>query len=183
MARAKRRAVFLDRDGTVIYDVGYPRDPQQVRLLPGVGEALRKLKEQGLLLVLVSNQSGIGRGLVTVEQAEQVHQEFVSRLAEYDIQLDAAYYCPHAPEDQSRCRKPSPEMLLQAAKELDLDLARSFMVGDKASDVEAGKRAGCQTILLSTKPVLNELDPTPNEVAGSWPEVVQRILGRAGAGG
>ncbi len=175
--------MFLDRDGTLIYDVGYPRDPRQVQLLPGAGQALKKLKEQGFLLVLVSNQSGIGRGLVTAEQAEQVHQEFLSQLERYGVQLDAVYYCPHAPGEQNRCRKPSPAMLLQAAKELDLDLTRSFMVGDKASDVEAGKRAGCQTVLLSTKPVLDELDPMPDEVAGSWPEVVQCILGRSGARG
>ena len=181
MGKANRRAVFLDRDGTVMYDVGYPRDPQQVRLLPGVGEALAKLRKRGFSLVLVSNQSGVGRGMVTVKQAEQVHRQAISSLAEYGVQFDAAYYCPHAPEEQCGCRKPSPEMLLLAAKELDLDLARSFMVGDKPSDIEAGKRAGCRTILLTVNPTLSGLDPMPDHAAADWTEVLWHILSHVGA--
>lgn len=179
MPNYSRRAVFFDRDGTLIYDAGYLKDPQQVRLLPGVGRALATLKEHGFLLVLVSNQSGIGRGLVTVEQAEQVHSQVVSDLAEYGIQLDAVFYCPHAPEEQCSCRKPSPGMLLRAAGELDLDLARSFMIGDKASDIEAGKRAGCRTILLTANSV-PALDPTPDYITADWSEVVRYILNSIG---
>ena len=181
MAKADGWAVFLDRDGTVIYDVGYPRDPQQVRLLPGVGEALAKLRKQGFRLVLVSNQSGIGRGMVAWKEAEQVHRQVVSNLAEYGVYLDGAYYCPHAPEEQCGCRKPSPEMLLRAAEELDLDLAHSFVVGDKPSDVEVGKRAGCRTILLAASPMPSGLDPAPDHVAADWPEVLQHILSHIGA--
>jgi D-glycero-D-manno-heptose 1,7-bisphosphate phosphatase len=176
MAKADGRAVFLDRDGTVIHDVGYPRNPRQVRLLPGVGEALSKLRKHGFLLILVSNQSGIGRGLVMAEEAEQVHRRVIASLLEYDVELDAVYYCPHAPKERCRCRKPSPEMLLRAAKEFALDLARSFMVGDKLSDIEAGKRAGCRTILLTATPLPSGLNTAPHEVAADWSEVLQHIL-------
>src|SRR5205809_175870 len=112
MANAKGRAVFLDRDGTLIVDPGYLRDASQVRLLAGAGEALAQIQKQGFALVVVSNQSGIGRGLITSEEAEQVHQALVARLADFGVRLDAAFYCPHAPAEQCRCRKPSPEMFL-----------------------------------------------------------------------
>jgi histidinol-phosphate phosphatase family protein len=170
-----QRAVFLDRDGTIIYDVGYPRDPRQIRLLPRVGGALARLRRQGFSLVLISNQSGIGRGVLTLEETERVHRQVVSSLAEYGVGLDAAYYCPHAPEEQCRCRKPSPEMLLRAARELGLDLSRSFMVGDKPSDIEAGKRAGCRTILLTSNPVSSGFDPVPDDIASDWSEVLTFI--------
>jgi D-glycero-D-manno-heptose 1,7-bisphosphate phosphatase len=181
MNRTNRRAVCLDRDGTVIYDAGYPRDPRRVRLLPGAGAALAELKRQGFLLVLVSNQSGIGRGLLTLDEAEQVHRQVVSVLAEFGVDFDAAYYCPHAPEERCRCRKPSPQMLLRAAEELDFDLARSFMVGDKPSDIAAGKEAGCRTILLAAHAPAGGCDPAPDDTAADWPEVLGRILQRWGA--
>ena len=187
MAKPNGRAVFLDRDGTIILDHGYLKEARQVCLLAGACEALAKIKAYGFALVLVSNQSGIGRGLITPQQADQVHQAFVERLAEHGVRLDAVFYCPHTPAEGCRCRKPSPEMFLRAAGELDLDLARSFMVGDQATDMEAGKRAGCQTILLSTAPG----DPAeaaapdtgesiqfqrPDEVAHDWTEVVRHLL-------
>jgi D-glycero-D-manno-heptose 1,7-bisphosphate phosphatase len=142
------RAVFMDRDGTVIVDVGYPRRPDDVQLLPDALAGLRRLSELGLKLVLISNQSGVGRGLVSPEEAAAVHERFVRELERGGVHLDGAYYCPHAPSDACSCRKPSPEMLERAARELDLDLASSFMVGDRESDLEAGRRAGCKTILL-----------------------------------
>lgn len=144
-------AVFLDRDGTLIEDVGYPRDPEEVRLLPGVPAALRRLAAAGLRLVVVSNQSGIGRGLIRTEEASAVHDRLVAHLGGQGIVLDGAKYCPHAPGEGCDCRKPAPGMLLDAAAELDLDLGSSFMIGDKQSDVEAGRRAGCRaTVLLAT---------------------------------
>jgi histidinol-phosphate phosphatase family protein len=181
MNRADRRAVCLDRDGTVIEDVGYPRDPGEVWLLPGAGEALAELRRQGFLLILVSNQSGIGRGLVTRDEAEQVHRQVVSALAKFGVRLDGAYYCPHAPEERCPCRKPSPQMLLRAAEEFAFDPSRSFMVGDKPSDVAAGKQAGCRTILLTAHVPAEGCDPAPDETAADWPEVLGRILQHRGA--
>lgn len=175
MRRGELRAVFLDRDGTIVYDVGYPRDPRRIRLLPGVGFALGELKRDDFCLVLVSNQSGVGRGILTSEEVEAVHRQVVSRLREYGVQLDAAYYCTHAPEAQCRCRKPSPCMLFQAAEELGLNLAHSFMVGNEPSDIEAGPRAGCRTILLLGNPVAWELDPAPDHIARDWTGVLEYI--------
>jgi D-glycero-D-manno-heptose 1,7-bisphosphate phosphatase len=175
----KRPALFLDRDGTIIRDVGYPREPAQVELLPGVNEALRELAGRGFLLVLVSNQSGVGRGLVTPEEAERVHARVVERLAERGVRLDASYYCPHAPGDACRCRKPSPEMLLRAAERLGISRGESFMIGDKPSDVEAGLRAGCRTVLLAAGPQAGAFSSQPHYVAADWPGVLCCILNHA----
>jgi D-glycero-D-manno-heptose 1,7-bisphosphate phosphatase len=176
MRSLQRRALFLDRDGTLIVDVGYPRDPGQVRLLPHAGTALRQLQEHGFALVVVSNQSGIGRGLVSREEAVQVHARTVALLVEQGVRLDAAQYCPHAPEEGCACRKPSPEMVRSAARELLLDLSASFFVGDKASDIAAGHRAGCRTIFLvgGTEPVPERVEA--DFVARDWREVADWIL-------
>ncbi len=136
-----RRALFLDRDGTLIVDVGYPSEPARVELIAGAAEALRSMSRDWLLVV-ISNQSGIGRGLVTPEQATAVHDRFVAAFAEAGVAFAAFYYCPHAPEANCACRKPAPGMLLDAAEELGIDLASSIVIGDKASDVEAGRAAG-----------------------------------------
>ncbi len=143
------RAVFLDRDGTVIVDRGYLADHGQgVELLPGAGEALARLSKAGFQLVIISNQSGVGRGLCDQTAVTAQNRRLRELLAEFQVEPAAEKFCPHTPEDKCRCRKPSPEMLLQAARELDIDLTRSYMVGDKESDVEAGQRAGCRTVLL-----------------------------------
>ncbi len=144
-----RRAVFLDRDGTIIHDRGYPRDPALVELLPGAAHGLTLLRERGLLLVVVSNQSGLARGLVTAAEAEAVHRRFLECLAEQGIALDGVYYCPHGPDEGCACRKPAPGLILRAAEEFGIDLSLSFMTGDKTSDVEAGLRAGCTSILFN----------------------------------
>jgi rfaE bifunctional protein nucleotidyltransferase chain/domain len=173
--RGSRPAVFLDRDGTLIEDMDYPRDPKEVRLLPGCAAALATLKNRGFALVVVSNQSGIGRGLILPEQAEAVHRRFAELLAENGVEADAVYYCPHAPEEECACRKPSPEVLLRAARELDLCLQKSFMVGDKSSDVEAGQRAGCRAILLRDGSYVTYCGTSPDRVAANWDEVLQYV--------
>ncbi len=174
MGRAGRPAVFLDRDGTLIDDVGYPRDPDQVRLLPGVGTALIQLQSLGFLLVIVSNQSGVGRGMITPEEARAVHEQVISELAANGVQLDGAYYCPHSPDNNSPCRKPEPGMLRQAAEDLGINLSRSFMIGDKLSDVEAGKQAGCWTILFGHS-LSSPAKVAPDYVATDWDAVVAYI--------
>lgn len=149
------KAVFLDRDHTVINDPGYLADPAGVRLMPGAIMALRGLMGAGYKLVVVTNQSGVARGLLTEETLEKIHQEMRRQLEQGGVKLDGVYYCPFHPEGlvekyrrESELRKPQPGMLLQAAKELDLDLAASWMIGDSPRDIEAGRRAGCKTILL-----------------------------------
>lgn len=154
-----RRALFLDRDGTLIVDVGYPRDPALVEPLPGAVEALRDL-QRDWLLVIVSNQSGIARGLITPDEARAVHERVVELFAAGGVTFAGAYYCPHGPDHGCRCRKPAPGMLLDAARELDIELAASVMIGDKPSDVECGRAAGC---------------PMSLRFDGSWIELVARL--------
>ena len=153
----KATAVFLDRDGTIIEAHGYINDPNQVRLIPGAADAILRLSEGGHLVVLVSNQSGIARGLLDDETLSRVHGRLEELLREEGVSLDRAYYCPYldGPEAKvdayrrdSELRKPKPGMLLQAARELNIDLSRSWVIGDSPCDVEAGLRAGCRTILI-----------------------------------
>ena len=154
----KRPAVFLDRDGTIIQDTGYVDSPDKVRLTPGAASAIRRFREAGYRVVLVSNQSGVARGLFDEKTLERVHGRVETLLKTEGASLDAAYYCPYldGPEAtverfrmQSELRKPAPGMLLKAANENELDLATSWMIGDSERDVEAGRRAGCRTILLA----------------------------------
>lgn len=166
-------ALFFDRDGTLIDDVGHIRDPTQVRLLAGAAAALREVRKAGFFLVLVSNQSGIARGLVSRGEAAAVHRRVVAELALAAVDLDDARYCPHAPDAGCACRKPAPGLLLAAAHELGVDLAASFMVGDKDSDVEAGRRAGCRSIRFAP----DGADGGDGvAVARSWDEVVDLVL-------
>jgi D-glycero-D-manno-heptose 1,7-bisphosphate phosphatase len=137
-----RRALFIDRDGALVADVGYPRDPALVEPLPGAIDVLRGLSAR-FALVIVSNQSGIGRGLITEIEARAVHDRVIDVFARAGIRFAGAYYCPHAPDAGCACRKPAPGLLLDAARELGIDLAGSVMLGDKASDVAAGQAAGC----------------------------------------
>ena len=143
-----QRAVFFDRDGTLMAEAHYCGDPEQVRVYAGVSEGLRRLKEAGFRTLIVTNQSGIGRGLITEAQYRSVQAELIAQIGEGLI--DASYFCPDAPGKPSRCRKPEPGMVLDAAAEFDIDLAGSFVVGDKAADVECGRRAGVRTILVLT---------------------------------
>jgi len=147
------RAVFLDRDHTIIEDPGYISDPAGVKLLPGADLAIKALRQAGYLAVVVTNQSAVARGLVTEETLEKIHGEMRRQLAAGGAHLDALYYCPFHPEGtvepyakDSDLRKPQPGMLLKAASDLDIDLAASWIVGDSPRDVEAGQRAGCRTI-------------------------------------
>ncbi len=150
-------AVFLDRDGTVIEDPGYLNHPDQVKLLAGAGEAIREMQQLGFKTVVVSNQSGVARGIVTEEMLEQIHERLRSLLASLGASLDGIYYCPYHPEGilpkyrrDSDWRKPKPGMLLAAAQEMDIDLKSSWMIGNSQADIDAGRSAGCRTILINT---------------------------------
>jgi D-glycero-D-manno-heptose 1,7-bisphosphate phosphatase len=149
---AGRRAVFFDRDGTLIVDHGYLSSASQVEFVPDAVAVLQTLREHGFLLVVVSNQSGIGRGILTDDEAAAVDQRFQELLASSNISLDGIYYCPHAPEAGCDCRKPKPGLLRCAAEDLGIILAESYMVGDKISDCEAGRRAGCRPVRLGDAP-------------------------------
>ena len=150
-----KRAVFLDRDNTLLEDPGYISDPSLVRLLPGVELALKSLAHAGYKLVVITNQSGIARGMLTEETLDKIHAEMRRQLSDSGVNIDAIFYCPYHPEGtveqfahESELRKPKPGMLLKAAKQLDIDLSASWMVGDSPRDIEAGLRAGCRTVRL-----------------------------------
>jgi D-glycero-D-manno-heptose 1,7-bisphosphate phosphatase len=140
-------AVFVDRDGTIMRDADYCSDPKQVEIFPGVPSAMRRLKAAGYKLIVITNQSGIGRGFFTLNQYQAVEAE-VSRQVHGLI--DATYFCPDVPGQRSSCRKPEPGMVLQAAREHHVDLRRSFFVGDKESDVECGQNADLRTVRVRT---------------------------------
>lgn len=144
----KMRAVFLDRDGTINGDLPYSPDPEKMNILPGVIQALVSLKEHGWLLVVVSNQSGVGRGYFGLDELYRFQESIEAELSMSGVRLDGFYFCPHTPADSCGCRKPEPGLLLQASREMGIDLAQSWMVGDKVSDVLAGWRAGCRSILI-----------------------------------
>ena len=184
------KAVFLDRDHTLIDEPSYLTDPSAVRLLPAVETALRILREAGYKLIVVTNQSAIARGLLTVEGLQAVHDEMSRQLEERGARLDAIYYCPFHPEGtveayarESEDRKPRPGMLLRAAKEHDLDLTASWMVGDSPRDIEAGQRAGCRSIrvrLSREEAAKEDEDVQADFVVRNLLEAAHTILREAG---
>ena len=153
------KAIFLDRDDTLIEDPGYINDPEQVKLLDGVPEALIQLKALGYKLIVVTNQSAVAHGIVTEKALGEIHERLKQLLVDKNAFLDRIYYCPYHPEGvvpkyckESNSRKPSPGMLLKAADEMDIDLGQSWCVGNSSRDIEAGLRAGCKTILIDMPP-------------------------------
>jgi D-glycero-D-manno-heptose 1,7-bisphosphate phosphatase len=148
----KRRAVFLDRDGTVLVAVAYLHQPELVRLVPGAAGALQRLKSQGWLRILVTNQSGVARGMFSLDDVAAVNRRMLDLLRDGGADLEGIEICPHHPDHTGPCdcRKPAPGMLKRAAKRLDIDLARSWMIGDRLDDLEAGRVLGLRTILVRT---------------------------------
>ena len=174
--RGVEKAIFLDRDGTLIRDVGYCSKAGDVELLEGVGKLLPKLKAAGFMLVIVTNQSGIGRGYFTEEDFWSVQHELEKQLGAGVI--DATYFCTDTPQNESERRKPNPGMLLEAAQELSIDLKQSYMVGDKVSDTQAGIRAGVRaTILYGSDAERGPAESDATFVAKDFHEVVEFILG------
>jgi D,D-heptose 1,7-bisphosphate phosphatase len=151
-----RKAIFIDKDGTLIKDVPYNVDPELIVLEPYAGKAMQLFQEQGFMLVVVTNQSGIARGYFREEQLAGVQQKINALLGEYKVQFDGFFYCPHHPEGtifpyaiDCHCRKPNPGMLQTAAAQLGIDLKQSWMIGDILHDIEAGNQAGCRSLLIN----------------------------------
>jgi D-glycero-D-manno-heptose 1,7-bisphosphate phosphatase len=178
-----RRFVVLDRDGTVIVERHYLSDPGQVELLSGAGSGLRRLAELGLGLVLVTNQSAIGRGFFDQPRLKLVHSRLRELLEAERVRLDGIYFCPHTPADECACRKPRPGMIETAAEELDFDLRRCFVVGDNECDVALGRHVGATTILVRTgygAQVAAEGKVDPDYVVDDLDEaalVIERLVG------
>ncbi len=183
------KAIFLDRDNTIIEDPGYINNPDQVKLLEGAPEVLSSLKALGYKLVVVSNQSGVARGIVTEETLGQIHKRLEQLLAENGVSLDRIYYCPYHIDGvipkyrkDSDWRKPNPGMLLAASRDMDIDLKESWMVGDTPGDIEAGARVGCRTIMLAGRTHEQKLQPgapAPDYKAVNLKEVVNIIKMKA----
>jgi len=183
--RPVRRALFVDRDGTLNPDLHYLRDADRLELFRGVGAALRLVREHGELVVCVTNQSGIERGLYTYEDVERIHQRLNELLGPSGARVDAFYYCPHAPEHGCSCRKPGTELFERAGSELGIDLASSAIVGDRLVDIEAGRRLGLLTALVRTPGHEAEVDAELSRAqvvadlsADTFPGAVARVLAR-----
>jgi len=179
----RRQFVVLDRDGTIIVDHDYLSDPRQIELLPGAVRGLRLLLKMGLGLVVLTNQSAVGRGFFDEAQLDLVHRQLRELLKAEGVQVEGIYFCPHTPEDNCSCRKPNPGLIERAAKELDFDLQASFVVGDKPADIEMGRRVRATTFLVRTGYGSESVsDPTVNPdyvVDDLWvaAQMIQRVVG------
>ena len=185
MNEYSRKAVFIDKDGTLIPNIPYNIDPGRITIEDETIEGLRILKDEGFLFIVISNQSGIAKGYFKEMDLEQVWNKISALLQRHEISIDAFYYCPHEPNGiveqyavECDCRKPLPGMILKAASQLKIDLSQSWMIGDILNDVEAGNRAGCSTILIDngneTEWQMSE-ERTPAFIAGNILEAAVHI--------
>jgi histidinol-phosphate phosphatase family protein len=146
----KNKAVFLDRDGTIAYDVPYCSKPEDFKLMPAVADAIKLLNENNYKVVIITNQSGVARGYFTEETLARIHQKMRDDLEKQGAKVDAIYYCPHHPDEKCVCRKPNIALFQKAIKDLDINANFSSMVGDMPLDIQAGKALGCKTVLVNT---------------------------------
>ncbi len=177
--RMKQKAIFLDKDGTLVPDIPYNRDVRKITLEKNVIPGLSLLETRGYVLVVISNQPGIAMGCLDENDISAIKEKITYLLLSNDIHVRAFYICPHGREDHCDCRKPMPGLLYRAAAELDIDLRNSWMIGDILNDVEAGNRAGCNTILIDNGNETQwEKGPfrTPVKIAGDLKEAAEFIL-------
>lgn len=170
---AKNRAVFLDRDGTLIRDAVYIQNPEDLEWMPGTLQALRQFRESGYLLIIVTNQSGIGRGFFSEREVDAIHARMREDAAREGVAFDGIYFCPHVPTDGCDCRKPAIGLILDAVQEHAIDLQHSWFIGDACSDIEAGTKAGMRTVRLgSVEPCM----PAPTYYCETIDLAVSRVL-------
>ena len=179
----KNKAVFVDRDGTINVDGPYLADPDKFEMYPGVGEGIKKLKENGFKIIVITNQSGIARGYFTEDDLAKVHDKMKKEFQKFNVELDGIYYCPHHPDGNCNCRKPKTELFEKAIKEHDIDVKKSYTVGDKIQDVEAGKKIGVKTILIPVSNtseeivgLKNRVEYSPDYIADDFANAVEWIL-------
>ncbi len=180
------KAVFLDRDGTLNKDRGYVHRVEDLELYKAVPSALRMLMEHNFKLFIISNQSGIGRGYFTIKDADRFNNALLRELKKYGIKIEELYYCPHAPEDKCRCRKPSPFFVKKAARKYKINLSESFIIGDHDTDIVLGKRTGMKSVLLLTghgrRHLRKSLEAEPDFIAGNMGSAVKWIIKEEGKG-
>ena len=184
-SRFKRRAIFVDRDGTLNPDLHYLSDAGRLELYPGVGDAIRLAQVHGFSVICVTNQSGIARGLITSADVDRIHERLNVLLHRDHTEIDGFYYCPHAPEAGCACRKPGVLLFERAAHDYHLDLSASSIVGDRALDVQAGDRLGLLTALVpqrgheaESRQDIAQAGVTPEIRAATFSSAVHRILSR-----
>ncbi len=170
------KAVFLDRDGVINADHGFVHTVEKFEFLPRVTEALSKLADSEYMIIVITNQSGIGRGLYETGDFEKVMDYMENELAGEGIAIDDTYFCPHNPDEDCECRKPKPKMILDAAKAHNIDLSKSWMIGDKNADVMCGKNAGCKSIFVKTEKRPDEKADNADFVVKDLYEAVEKIL-------
>jgi D,D-heptose 1,7-bisphosphate phosphatase len=183
LGKMKNKAVFIDRDGTINVDVHYLHDPSQFIMYPGVGEGVKRLKENGFKIIIITNQSGIGRGYFTEKQLSDIHEKMIQEFQKFDVTLDGIYFCPHHPDDNCSCRKPNTGLFERAVIDHDIDTRNSFMLGDKILDIGAGIKIGARTILIPEPHTHEELiaqkhlwEYSPDFIANNFSDAVAWIL-------
>lgn len=177
--RKAKKAIFLDRDGTICEDVNYLSSPDELKIFPFAAEAVRLLNENNFLVILITNQSGIARGFFDENTLQEIHGKLISELAGQNAKLDAIYFCPHNSDDNCACRKPKKGMIEQAAKDFSIDLGTSWMIGDKAIDVETGFNAKTKTALVLTgygRKDFEEIKKKPNIAAENLLDAAKKII-------
>lgn len=173
------KAVFLDRDGTLIEEADYLARPEQLKLFPFAAEAIRLLNENDFLVILITNQSGIGRGFFDENTLREIHGKLIAELEKSNAKLDAIYFCPHNSVDNCACRKPKTGMIEQASEDFSIDLETSWMIGDKSIDVETGFNAGTKTALVMSgygRKEIENMERKPNIAAKNLLFAVKEIL-------
>lgn len=173
------KAVFLDRDGVINEEVDHLIDVDDIRILPDVPEAIRRLNEKGFKTVIITNQAAVARGMITEAEMREINERIIALLEVEGAKIDATYYCPHHPDftGPCECRKPKPGMVQKAAADLDIDLKASFLIGDAKRDIDAGKAAGCRTILVLTGYGKRDVNVAePDYVKGDLAEAVKLIV-------
>lgn len=179
----KNKAVFIDRDGTINVDVHYLDDPDKFEMYPSVGEGVKKLKENGFRIIVITNQSGIARGYFTEKQLSNIHEKMKKEFQRFNVVLDGIYYCSHHPDDNCNCRKPNTGLFENAINEHNINAKKSYMLGDKILDIGAGKKIGARTVFIpephkreefiSKK---NEWEYNPDYIADDFMDAVEWIV-------
>lgn len=177
----RKKAVFIDRDGTININVEYLDNPDNFKMYPGVAEGIKLLNKNGFLVIVVTNQSGIARGFFTEDVLKKIHKKMIDDFSKKGAKIDAIYYCPHHPDDNCDCRKPKIGLFKKAFEKFDIDASKSFMIGDRVLDVEAGFNMGLKTVIVpeKKKAVSKEMkksDVTPDFYCNEFIEGVKWIL-------
>jgi histidinol-phosphate phosphatase family protein len=169
-----KKAIFLDRDGTLIVDKIYLNDPDQIEYLPGVFEALKQLRDAGYIFLIVTNQSGIPRGLVSIENLNEIHRRMRVAFAEHGVDLLEFYYAPYLTDTDHPMRKPNPGMIQQGVRDYNIDIKKSWMIGDRMVDIEAGHRAQAKTIMVGSREKAKDF-PEFKPPTATYPNIIDAV--------